>query len=214
MPENWCYIRIMPSRNVQKPDVADSYYHVYARGASKQPIFLEPADYDYFISLFSRYLSSKPKQDKLGINYPHLYGRIELLSYCLMSNHFHLLIYQYEQGSMSQLMRSIMTSYSRYFNFKYKRTGSLYEDTYKASLINADSYLTHISRYIHLNPRYWQRYRYSSIRNYIDNRDDEWLLKDKVMEQFLGADDYRMFLEDYTEQKTILDELKYELANL
>jgi REP element-mobilizing transposase RayT len=204
----------MPSRNVKKPDIADSYYHVYARGASKQPIFLDAADYHYFIGLFNRYLSVKHQQDKSGMVYPHFYGKVELLAYCLMGNHIHLLIYQIEQGSMSQLMRSIMTSYTRHFNLKYKRTGPLYESTYKASLINADSYLVHISRYIHLNPRYWQRYRYSSISNYLEGRQDEWLLPGKVMEMFAGVKDYRTFLEDYEGQKAILDELKYELADL
>ncbi|MBI1857128.1 transposase [Candidatus Saccharibacteria bacterium] len=204
----------MPSKNVQKPNVGESYYHVYARGASKQPIFLEPADYNHFISLFSRYLSLTPKQDRLGINYPHLQGRIELLAYCLMGNHFHLLLYQIEQGAMSQLMKSIMTSYGRYFNFKYKRSGSMYESTYKASLINSDAYLTHISRYIHLNPRYWQRYKYSSIANYLYEAQNEWLQNSRVMEQFSSSDEYRIFLEDYEGEKVVLDELKYELANL
>ena len=145
----------MPSRNVQKPDIENSYYHVYARGASKQQIFLEPADYRYFIAIFSRYLSPKPVQDKLGMTYPHLQGKVELLTYCLMANHFHLLLYQAEQGAMSKLMKSIMVSYGRYFNLKYKRSGSLYESTYKASLVSSETYLIHISRFILLNPRYW-----------------------------------------------------------
>jgi len=198
---------------VQKPDVINSYYHVYARGNNKQQIFMEPADYDYFINLFGRYLSVKPSEDKTGVIYPHFYGKIELLAYCLMGNHFHLLLYQYEQSSMSHLMRSIMTSYSRYFNFKYNKTGSLYESTYKASIINSDSYLTHISRYIHLNPRYWQRYKYSSIGYYLNGKEDEWLAKDKIDVLFDNVEDHKAFLEDYEDQKAVIDELKYELAN-
>ncbi|CAN5453522.1 hypothetical protein BH10PAT3_BH10PAT3_4920 [soil metagenome] len=204
----------MPSRNVQKPDVAESFYHIYARGINKQPIFLDAADNLYYIGLFNRYLSIKPAYDKLGVIYPNFHGKIELLAYCLMENHFHLLIYQIEQRSMGRLMRSIMTSYSRYFNARYNRTGPVYEDTYKASLIDSDNYLTHISRYIHLNPRYWLRYKYSSIGNYLGAREDGWLIKDKVMVQFTDAGDYKTFLENYKCQKEMLDELKYELADL
>ena len=204
----------MPSRNVNKIDKPESYYHVYARGSSKQPIFLESADYHHFISLFARYLSIKPQTSKERTVYPHYRGQIELLAYCLMKNHFHMLLYQVEKGSMSLLMKSIMTSYGRYFNLKYKRTGSLYESTYKASLIDAGNYLLHISRYIHLNPRYWQRYKYSSISYYISGAEVEWLQKERVAALFASPQQYRMFLKDYEEHKAILDELKYELADV
>jgi putative transposase len=203
----------MPSRNVRKVDVAGGYYHVYARGASKQPIFLEPADYYYFINLFNRYLSRKQQVNKAGVVYPNYREKVELLCYCLMNNHFHILLYQKEQGGMSQFMKSVMISYGRYFNLKYKRSGSLYESTYKASMINADNYLVHISRYIHLNPRYWQRYKYSSIRYYLEDITEEWLEKKRVMELFTHSSVYKLFLQDYEEHKTMLDELKDELAN-
>jgi len=115
---------------------------------------------------------------------------------------------------MTQLMRCIMNSYGRYFNHKYKRSGSLYESRYKASLIDADNYLLHISRYIHLNPRYWLRYKYSSISHYLNNLDDEWLQKRRITELFHDAQDYRTFLEDYEDHKSMLEELKYVLADL
>ncbi len=114
---------------------------------------------------------------------------------------------------MSKLMQSIMTSYGRYFNLKYKRSGSLYESTYKASMIDADYYLLHISRYIHLNPRYWQHYKYSSIDYYLKDCEPEWLDKDKIVGLFSEASDYKQFLQDYEEHKAMLDELKYELAD-
>ena len=69
-----------------------------------------------------------------------------------MPNHIHLLVYQHQPQAMAQFMRSVLTSYSRYFNKRYKRSGSLFESRYKASLISDDAYLEHISRYIHLNP--------------------------------------------------------------
>jgi hypothetical protein len=80
-------------------------------------------------------------------------------------------------------------------------------------MINADNYLVHISRYIHLNPRYWQRYKYSSIRYYLEDITEEWLEKKRVMELFTHSSVYKLFLQDYEEHKTMLDELKDELAN-
>lgn len=123
----------MPSRNAIKIDVSDSYYHVYARGASKASIFLDEGDYHFFLGLFSRYLEQGIKLSPAGVACPNFTGRIKLLAYCLMANHFHLLIYQREEGDMASFMRCVMTSYSRYFNHKYKRTGSLFESRYKAS---------------------------------------------------------------------------------
>ena len=150
----------MPSRNVLKIDIADSYYHVYARGASRQEIFLESADYYMFLSLFRRYLSAEDVKDSAGMSYAKLYDDIQLLSYCLMPNHFHLLLYQVNEGAMQRLMRGVMTAYSRYFNKKYDRSRGLFETRYKASRISSDTYLMHITRYIHLNPKEWREYPY------------------------------------------------------
>lgn len=202
----------MPSRNVLKSLSPDSYYHVYARGASKQTIFLDNADFEYFIGLLERYLSPQPVHSKTGVPYPHFYQHAELLAYCLMGNHFHLLIWQAKSTTLPKLMRSIMTSYSRYFNLKYSRSGALFESRYKASRINQDNYLEHISRYIHLNPRYWQRYRYSSLRYYFADR-PEWLQPGKVEAIFSDGSEYMQFLKDYEGQKAALEEVKYSLAD-
>ncbi len=203
----------MPSRNILKINLPQSYYHVYARGTNRQKLFLEANDYKYFLGLFERYLSKKQATDRMGIVYPHLYGKVELLAYCLMQNHFHLLLYQVEASAMEKLMRSIMTSYSRYFNLKYKRTGSLFESRYKASRIDEDVYLQHISRYIHLNPRNWQTYRYSSLQYYGQGGQVEWINPGKILSLFENSEDYLNFVSDYESHKQALDELKYQLAD-
>ncbi|MGH9857023.1 MAG: transposase [Acidobacteriota bacterium] len=203
----------MPSRNILKIDVEQSYYHVYARGASQQAIFLEPSDFVYFQNLLARYLSKKPAESKQGITYPHFAGRVEVIAFCLMTNHFHLLIYQTEQGAMEKFMRSLMTSYSRYFNLKYKRTGSLFESRYKASRVTTQDYLEHISRYIHLNPRYWKTYPYSSLRYYRKGDPPEWLMPGRIMELFSSPQAYFAFVADYEDHKRMLDTIKSELAD-
>lgn len=203
----------MPSRNVIKIDVSESYYHVYARGHSRSEIFIDDQDYAYFLSLFKRYLQKKPQFDKQGIAYAHLYKKVELLCYCLMRNHFHLLLYQKEEGAMAKLMRGIMISYARYFNHKYDRSGALFESRYKASLISSQTYLMHISRYIHLNRKQWRSGKYSSINYYIGSHRAEWINPKPIMGMFESKQEYQDFVADYQANQNMLDELKYELAN-
>lgn len=204
----------MPSRNVIRYDAPESYYHVYARGNSKQPIFLDEEDSQFFCALFARYLSILAQKSQFGEQYPHYRGRVQLLAYCLMGNHFHLLLYQADQKDISSFMQSLLTSYTRHFNNRHKRSGSLFESRYKASRIDSDGYLQHISRYIHLNPRYWQRYPLSSITAYLQpDTTPEWLQPQKITELFPGAGQYKAFVSDYEAHKEMLDELKYELAD-
>lgn len=203
----------MPSRNIVKEKAPYSYYHVYARGSNKQKLFIQAADYRYFLHLFERYLSKKPALSKDGVVYPHYLDQIELLAYCLMSNHFHLLIYQQDTPFLEKFMRSMMTSYSRYFNLKYKRSGPVFESRYKAARIDQDEYLQHISRYIHLNPRFWERYKYSSLHFYRDGGEPEWLLPEKILDIFNNRQEYMKFVADYEELRDMRSELTHQLAD-
>lgn len=203
----------MPSRNILKVDIEQSYYHVYARGHGKHKIFRDDEDYSVFLNLFKRYLSINEVSDNSGRPYVHLRGQIELLAYCLMPNHFHLLFYQIEQGVMSRLMHGVMTSYSGYFNKKYKVTGALFGSRYKASMVSTDEYLMHISRYIHLNPGNWQAYPYSSIHAYFGIGQPEWLQPEKIVDLFGSTPIYADFLDDYSGYKKSLDEIKDSLAD-
>lgn len=203
----------MPSRNIIKAYAPESYYHVYVRGANKQKIFLEAADYNYFYKLLSRYLSVEHKVSTTGVAYPHFRNRIKLLSYCLMTNHFHLLVYQYDQVDLPAFMKSLMTSYSRYFNLKYKRTGPVFESRYKAVRIVNDQYLQHITRYIHLNPRRWKNYYNSSLKYYRDGDAPEWLDPNDILQMFTSKEEYMVFVSDYEAMRDMLAEMKYQIAD-
>lgn len=203
----------MPSRNVLKVDIPDSYYHIYARGASRHEIFREAADYYVFLELFRRYLSPEEIKDSAGIAYTKLHDDIELLCYCLMPNHFHLLAYQINEHAMQRLMRGVMTAYSRYFNKKYDRSGGLFESRYKASRISSDEYLMHITRYIHLNPKQWRNYPYSSLDLYVKANDTDWLREYRIIELYESRASYLEFVEDYEAVKESLAMIKTELAN-
>lgn len=194
-------------------DAPESYYHVYARGANKHKIFLDEQDYVMFLQILERYLSPDEMRDKNGISYPNFYNNVDLLAYCLMPNHFHLLFFQRHQKMLTSLMQSVMTSYSRYFNKKYKRTGPLFESRFRASMITDDAYLHHITRYIHLNPRYWQQYEYSSLPYYLQQDTVSWVRPERVLELFESPKQYEEFVTDYEENKKLIDILKKELAN-
>jgi len=193
--------------------VAGGYYHIYTRGVDKRQIFIEPKDYAVFLNLLKRYLSVESQKDNNGISYPHLYGQLEILSFCLMPNHLHLLVYQKESGTMQKLMRGVLTSYSKYFNKTYNRRGPLFESRYKASLISNHSYLEHISRYIHLNPRDWQNYSYSSLPHFLGKYKAEWVKPKKILDMFNTPQDYSVFIVDYQDHKKMLDGIKSELAD-
>lgn len=114
---------------------------------------------------------------------------------------------------MTEFMRSLLTSYSMYFNKRYKRSGPLFESRYKASRISDDAYLQHITRYIHLNPKHWREYEYSSLPYYLQQVTDEWIQPKRIAELFTSPVAYLEFVEDYQQNKEMLDILKHELAN-
>lgn len=202
----------MPSKNRVKTYAAESYYHVYNRGVEGRRIFLEEKDYVVFLNLLKRYLSGDETKDLSGRIFDDLSVEVDLLAYCLMPTHFHLLLYQTTEQGMTRLLRRLMTSYSMYFNKKYKRFGTLFQDRFKASLISRDDYLQHISRYLHLNPRDYRTWKYSSLPYYFNKKSADWLKPAKITALF-GPGEYARFMADYEAHKAILDELKYELAD-
>ena len=190
----------MPSRNIEKIFIPDAYYHVYNRGVNRRKIFLDEEDYAVFLNLLKRYLSKEPVKDKKGREYPWLYNDLELLAYCLMPNHFHLLFFQLEEQAITTLLRGVCTAYTRHFNQKYQRVGHLFQDRFKASLISNDSYLHHISRYIHLNPEEYEMWPFSSLPHYLQIKKAEWVRPERLMDDF-PPDEYRKFLREYFEKR-------------
>ncbi|CAN5707421.1 hypothetical protein BH23PAT2_BH23PAT2_09800 [soil metagenome] len=204
----------MPSRNIARLDASDSYYHVYSRGINKSAVLLDTADKDYFLYLLSRHLSKEQTISTKGYLYPHFRGKLELLSFCLMDNHFHLLFYQHEKGAISEMMQSVLTAYTAYYNRRHSRKGPLFESRFKSSIIDNDAYLIHISRYIHLNPRYWRRYPYSSFRHIEKAIEPSWLQSEKVLLQHNNSRvSYESFVADYEDHKNMLSRLKHQLAD-
>jgi len=208
----------MPVKNVVKEFVSDSYYHVYNRGVYHQDTFVNESDYSTFLSLFKRHLSIHSTQDITRRTFPHLRKEVELLAYCLMPNHFHLLIYNKKEAGLTDLMRSVMTAYSMHFNKAHKRKGVLFESSYKASLIKNEAYLWHISRYIHLNPQDlgmdYSSYPHSSYGYYLGTKQSEWISPKRILETHSSElNNYPDFVADYKSTRQDLQQIKHLLAN-
>lgn len=200
----------MPAKNSVKQYNVESYYHVYNRGTGKQPIFLDAQDKRKFLSLLERHLDSG-RQVIRSDGQPYDVYELELISYCLMNNHFHLLLYQFDDiEAITKLLRSVSTAYTMYFNFRYKRHGHLFQGIFKASRIQNESYLKHISRYIHLNPRTYRTYTWSSLPEFIQRRSTPWIHPERILD--MTPEQYLAFLEDYEQKKEVLEIIKHELA--
>ena len=129
------------------------YYHLYNRGVEKRKIFLDKRDYLHFLYLM--YVCNTIKNIKtrdLGNDFDREETIVSIGAYCLMPNHFHILVKEKTNNGISLFMRKLLTAYAMYFNVKYKRTGRLYENTFKSSHVGDDRYLKYLFAYIHLNP--------------------------------------------------------------
>ncbi len=204
----------MPTRNRVKVYIPNTYYHLYNRGWNRTEIFKEHDDYEYFEWLLSRHCSPEPVKDRKGREYAYYSNDVRILAYCLMPNHFHLLVYQFDEPNMiAKLMASILTAYTMYFNKKYHRRGSLFESTYKAVPVVKDEQLLHITRYIHLNHKDFRAWPYSSYLDYIYTSDKDWLETQPILDLFTSIERYVEFVDDYEQLQRERDSIKAELAN-
>jgi REP element-mobilizing transposase RayT len=155
----------MPMRDSIKQYLENGIYHIYNRGVNKQNIFVTEHNFVTFMYLLKTYLNAKAENtDAPRKNY---FGRVNLLAFCLMENHIHMLIEQKDTEAMREFMHSLGTSFTMRTNMQNGRVGCLFQGVYKARIIRDENDLINVSKYIHLNPeRDPFSYPYSSIRNY------------------------------------------------
>src|SRR4030042_2250974 len=202
----------MPSPNTIKTYVENGYYHIYNRGVEKRLIFHDREDYAKFLYLLKIYLSPPEELLKelpllrIYLIQNNLSQELKLLSFCLMPNHFHLLLHQGKKDTVTKFMRQVMTSYSMYFNKRHDRVGTLFQGVFKAAQIENDEYLLHLSRYIHLNPRdrgaSIDEFEWSSYLYYLGKREAKWLSTNIISEYFNNSKkgfSYKSFVEDNLE---------------
>lgn len=213
----------MPSRAI--PFINGQIYHVYNRGTEKRRIFESQRDYQRFLKTLNYYhfKGPKPKFSQFspnGLFKPDLSKKIvEILTFCLMPNHFHLLLKQVRDGGITELVSKLSNSYTKYFNIKHSRTGLLLQGEFKSVLIESGEQLIHVSRYIHLNPiasflvRDLNDYQWSSYKEYVNNSNG-FCSKDDILGFFKSTESYQQFCLDQVSYAQSLERIKHTLIDI
>lgn len=211
--------------------VNEQYYHIYNRGVEKRNIFLDNGDYVRFIHYLYALNDSNPsvnlsrsiyKQNNEGGRTFFVNQKRELIvkihAFCLMPNHYHLILEQSVEGGIIKFMQKLGTAYAMFFNTKYKRSGVLFQGKFKATIIDNDAYFMQLLRYIHLNPvglidpnwktegisnpkkiqKYLNSYRWSSHPDYIGKENFSSVsYRDFAQLLFTNVNAYQDFINQY-----------------
>lgn len=205
----------MPSR--PNPLITDQYYHIFNRSNDRIPIFnnkwvnnhaLETINYYRFtnnrfkLSLFLRW--EKDRQQQLFKDMEKKNKNIvEILCFCLMPNHYHLLIRQKKKSGISKYLSNFQNSFTRYYNLRHSRSGHLFQGQFKAVRIETDEQLVQVTRYIHLNPYTGfvlknldelRDYAWSSLPEYIAKKRSIFCNVNTVLSLFQNRKDYQNFI--------------------
>lgn len=201
----------MAKRSV--PFAVDEWYHCFSRGIDKRIVFESPDDYVRFMQYLYLCNADEPlRRDNLCTkSNAQIFGisrsqaLVSIATYCLMPNHFHLLLRETREGGISRFMQKIGTAYTMYFNIKNDRTGGLFTKPFRAKHIADDTYLQRVAQYIHLNPielfesgwksgkiknflkseKSLRNYPFCSYRDYYDgNRSETSILTNNLFELF------------------------------
>lgn len=214
----------MPYRII--PFVNNHFYHIYNRGVEKRTIFENRRDYHRFLKTlkFYQYAGPKPRFSKF-FNNQSLKTKldkkiVEIICYCLMPNHFHLLIKQLQDGGITEFFSKISNSYTKYYNTKHTRVGPLLQGEFKAVLIESEEQLIHVSRYIHLNPfvaflvKDLNSYEWSSYSDYIGKIPNGICSKELVLDLFKSPYDYEKFVLGHADYAQQLEIIKHQLIDI
>lgn len=198
-------------------------FHVYNRGVAKQDLYHDNRDYQHFLDTLSFYLDPAPAlrfsktttdERKKIFAVPLEKPLVRILAYCLMPNHFHLMLREEEEGGVTTFMRRAMNSYTRAYNTRYKRVGTVFQGTFSAVAVESTQYYLHLSRYIHLNP-YVARladvpseYRWSSYPQYLSGTTTRLTNPDEILGASGGSHGYQEFVEDYANYARDLSVIK------
>lgn len=207
------------------PLVTGNIYHVFNRGVNKTPIFFAENDYSRFLDAAVHYLSKNTKytyekqklsdNDETGSSESAPAPKVEVLAYCLMPNHFHFLVKQFEDGGITSYFRRLANSYAHFINLKYKRVGPLFQGRFKTVSVETDEQLLHLSRYIHLNPMVsglvssLENYHWSSYMVHTGKRHDQLCQPKMIKDFFKSSIDYEKFVLDRVSYAKTLDKIKH-----
>lgn len=219
----------MPIRKT--PLVSTEVYHVFNRGVNYQPIFNSKWDYGRAVEVLKFYLAANPpiryskflllpkkERELILANLQKQPKLVDLICFCLMPNHFHLLLRQNQYNGISSFVRNFQISYTRYYNVKRKRIGPLLQGQFKAVRIENEEQLLHVSRYIHLNPfssfvvkdlKGIEVYPWSSYPEYMGGNVAEICQKSLIFSIIKGPEKYKEFVLNQADYQRKLEQIKH-----
>jgi putative transposase len=206
-------------------------YHIFTKSIAGFAIFKKRADYERMRGLLKYYQVENPPlkfstftglKDKESYYQRHFSGKdklVEIIAYCLMPTHLHLVLKQLKTDGISNFMGNVLNSYTRYFNIKYERKGPLWESRFKNVGVSTDEQLLHLTRYIHLNPSTAklveepEAWKFSSYREYIGQIRKEENVCHYSDHMEISRKDYRKFVcsrKDYQRELAGIKDLCFE----
>lgn len=191
-------------------------YHIYNRGVEKRNVFLGDKDYLRFIIGLYEFNNTAPALNlgyqlnrdpiEVRLQYPRKEQLVEILTFCLMPNHYHLMVRQETETGITNFMRKLGTGYTNYFNLKYQRVGPLFQGKFKSVLLEKENHFIHLPHYIHLNPLdlfmpewreqkvqdipkalpFLKNYRWSSLPDYLGIKNFPTVTERKFLQEYIG----------------------------
>ena len=178
--------------------------HVYNRGVNKEKVFIDDEDYVFYLKRARKY------KDKFNI---------DIICYSWPDNHYHYILEQLGDHSVSSFMKSVHTSYGQYFNKKYDRVGPLFQDRFKQAVLNDNNFL-YISAYVNANAQIHglinkaEDYKWCSYPDYLSLRNGNLCNKSRILDQFNSIEEYKKFVEENANEFKIRKEMEKSILEL
>lgn len=212
----------------KEPLLTGFLYHICTKSIEGYKIFRTNEDYKRMLRIMRYYSYEKPplkfsayqrmekrRRDEIFQKFTNKECLIEIIAYCIMPTHIHLILSQMKENGISLYMKNLLNSYTRYFNIKYKRKGPLWQGRFKSVLIETDEQLLHLTRYIHLNPtsdnlvKNPEEWLYSSYNEYLGNDKESLCNFSKYLD--IDINSYKIFVETRKDYQRKLSEIKHLL---
>lgn len=199
--------------------VEGEYYHIFNRGVDKRDVFLNQDDFQRFLTSMVEFNVLEP----IGSIYENSFRKktnlrnkvskskkteplVEYIAYCLNKNHFHFILKQCAKKGIEKLMHRLGLGFTKYFNQKYKRSGSLFQGTFKSVHIESNEQLIYLSAYVNLNNRIHNKPKLgnlvskSSWEEYVGNPKERLCKIDIITDQFYAINKYKRMAEETIEE--------------
>ncbi|MBJ7458148.1 MAG: transposase [Thermoleophilaceae bacterium] len=172
----------------------DRVFHVWGRAIDDMHTFPERRDKAEFLDRIERHMSPREIRDSTRRPYRKLTEKAEVIAFCILDNHYHLLILQKQEGGVIELMRALLTSYGRYFNDTHGRRAQIFESPYSARPAEDHDDVRSLIGYIHGNHEViGPDYEFCSHREYVGDRNSDWVASGLGLLLFSSIDGYRVF---------------------